>query len=68
MATDSVIMCGRCRRLYNSISGRKCPHPKVQEFYGDYICASCCRTCKNHIKFQLHGGIACGYTGGDING
>lgn len=62
------ITCGRCKRLFYSFSVAKCPHPTVNKYFGQHICIYCCSKCKHHIKFEHHGGVACGYNGGDNNG
>ena len=62
-----VMLCSRCKRLFNSCVVGQCPHPAVNQCYGDHICMYCCLKCKHHKKIKSIGGITCGY-GGDING
>lgn len=46
------IQCAKCKLDYpaNAPYYRKCPHPKVQENFGKYICVYCCRKCNHHKK------------------
>lgn len=59
MSSDYVIMCNRCKRLFNSYSVAKCNHEAVNKHYGNRICMYCCMKCKHHKKITNPGGVTC---------
>lgn len=61
-----VMLCSRCKRLFYSSAVATCPHPGVNQCFGEHICMYCCMKCKHHIKNKIPHGVKCGY-GGDIN-
>ena len=61
VAKSGLIQCSRCRRTFQSVSVRRCPHPAVAASYGRNLCYFCCMHCHYHVKQPLCGAIGCGY-------
>ena len=62
---NKPILCARCKRLFYPCAVAHCPHPAVNEHFGERICMYCCMKCKHHKKITNPGGVTCGY-GGDL--
>lgn len=58
-------VCSRCGREWREDMLRACPHPKVQEVFGEYICWYCCKHCKHRIPVKYYDGLKCGYIQGE---
>ena len=56
--------CCRCGREWRADMCRACPHPRVQQVYGENICVYCCKRCKLHKTVPYFDGIKCGYSEG----
>ena len=61
MKKHEVLICARCHRAFHTGIMFQCPHPKVQELYGDAICIYCCKRCIHHESMPLFDGVRCGY-------
>ena len=64
MALETKV-CSRCGREWHAAMVRECPHPKVNEVYGEHICIYCCKRCKLRIPVQYIDGLKCGYSQGE---
>lgn len=58
-------VCSRCGREWRHGMVWACPHPKVQEVFGENICVYCCKRCRYSIPVDFCDGIKCGYTQGE---
>ena len=46
---NQTTKCCKCRLNFRNSLIRKCPHKKVNEYYGNYICGYCCEKC-SHLQ------------------
>lgn len=60
-AASNLIVCAKCKRTFNTVTVRQCPHEAVNRTYGTHICYFCCKHCRYHTKVPLCGAIGCGY-------
>lgn len=49
--------CDHCKKAWNDCAVRKCPHPGVNQKYGENICRECCLKCKH--SFESRVGLGC---------